>query len=364
MFRVTHSDGKARVARLTTLHAVVETPLFLPVATKATAKHISPRELVELGTQAIISNSFLLSLRPGVDLIRKFGGLHSFMDWNKVIFTDSGGFQMLNEPFFQKTSPAGGYFKSPFDGKTCFLSPEKAISIQEKLGSDVMMCLDEMPLYGQSKTQVEQATRRTHGWARRCLEQRSNKKQLLFGICQGGVFKDLRKKSADFISSLDFDGISIGGLAVGEPTVKMFEMLEVAMPILAEAKPRYLMGVGSPEDMINAVSLGVDIFDSAYPTQSARHGTLFTFGGKLKITNVRYRKEKRPVEKGCSCYLCTNFSRAYLHHLFRINEALGLRLATMHNICFINRFFGQIKVAIREENFKKYKKNFLGSFRV
>ncbi|MFH0978122.1 MAG: tRNA guanosine(34) transglycosylase Tgt [Candidatus Woesearchaeota archaeon] len=362
MFRIVKSDSSARLARLSTLHGVLETPVFLPVATKATAKHLSPHELSALGSKAIICNSFLLSLRPGVKLVKKFGGLHKFMDWHNVIFTDSGGFQILSEPFFKKTTPAGGYFKSPFDGQTSFLSPEKAIGIQESLGSDVMMCLDEMPLFSQTKNQVAASTRMTHSWARKCLAARKNRKHLLFGICQGGIYPDLRKESAKLISSLDFDGISIGGLAVGEPQKKMLDMLKVVEHILPEDKPHYLMGVGSPDDMIKAISLGVDIFDSAFPTQSARHGTLFTFGGKLKITNVKYREDRKSVEKDCDCYLCRSFSRAYLHHLFRINEPFGLRLASMHNIRFINRFIGQVKLAIKDNNLEKYKARFLRSF--
>jgi queuine tRNA-ribosyltransferase len=358
MFRIIHKDGNSRVGKLRTLHGTVETPVFLPVATKATAKHLSPKELTEAGSHAVICNSFLLSLRPGISTITKSGGLHKFMGWENAIFTDSGGFQLLSEPFFQKTNDKGGYIKSPFDGKTHFLSPEMAVEIQQSIGSDVMMCLDEMPLYTQGRLQVASATRRTHGWAKRCLAARTSAKQLLFGIVQGGVYKDLRKKSTQFIASLDFDGISIGGLAVGEPKKKMHEMLKVSLPLLPRHKPRYLMGVGSPPELLESISMGVDIFDSAFPTQNARHGTLFTFHGNMKITNLQYREDAKPVEQGCPCYLCTNFSRAYLHHLFRMNEPLGLRLASLHNIFFLNRLLRETKAAIKESGLKKFKKRF------
>jgi queuine tRNA-ribosyltransferase len=362
MFKLVESCGKARIGKLKTLHGFLETPCFLPVATKAAAKHLSPRELKDAGFNALIANSFLLSLSPGVAAIARLGGLHSFMGWDKVIFTDSGGFQMLNQPFFHKTTEEAGFFRSPFNGKTYAISPEKAIEIQQGLGSDVMMCLDEMPLYTQTKLQVASATRRTHTWARRCLAARRNCRQLLFGIVQGGTFKDLRQKSARFMSELDFDGMSIGGLAVGEPRQKMHGMLRVSLPFLPEAKPRYLMGLGSPEDLLDSIGMGIDIFDSAFPTQNARHGTLFTLGGKLKITNAKHRESKKAVEQDCGCYLCTNFSRSYLHHLFRMGEPLGLRLASLHNLHFMSSLLNEVRTAIREQRLMAHKKEFLKSY--
>lgn len=362
MFRISAVDGSARIAMLSTLHGTIETPFFMPVATKAAAKHLSTMELEQAGSKALICNSFLLSLRPGVQLIKKCGGLHNFMGWDRVIFTDSGGFQFPSEKFFKKSTENSAFFKSPFDGKTHELSPENAISIQEGLGSDVMMCLDEMPLYGLSRQQVLSATLRTHSWARRCLDARRKKKHLLFGICQGGTFPDLRKKSAVFMSSLGFDGISIGGLAVGEPIPRMYKALESCLPFLPEDKPRYLMGVGSPEDLVRCVSMGVDMFDSAFPTQNARHGTLFTSSGKLRITNASCRNNMKPVDNACGCYLCAHFSRAYLHHLFRMNESLGLRLASLHNIFFINTLMAGLKESIRNNILEKYKKNFLKNY--
>jgi queuine tRNA-ribosyltransferase len=355
MFRSRYTDGDARVANLRTNHGRIETPLFLPVATKAAAKHLSTYELKDLGTTALITNSFLLSLRPGVETIQKAGGLHKFMNWKDTIFTDSGGFQFLHEPFFERTTHQGGYFKSPFDGKTHFLSPDDSVKIQEGLGSDVMMCLDEMPLYGQTRQRVAAATRRTHTWARRCLEARTSK-GLLFGIVQGGTYPDLRKKSAEFISKLDFDGISIGGLAVGEKKEEMLAMLDASLPVVPKNSPRYMMGVGSPIDIIECVSRGIDIFDSAFPTRNARHGTLFTMNSYLKITNREFREDTKPAEKDCDCPLCINYSRAYLHHLLRINEALGMRLASLHNIRFMNRLIEEIKTAIRESRLEKLKK--------
>jgi queuine tRNA-ribosyltransferase len=363
MFQVSADEEDARTAVFKTAHGTLETPFFMPVATKAAAKLMSSADFKKLGTTAIISNSFLLSLRPGVDRIRKAGGLHGFMNWNDAIFTDSGGFQFLHEPFFQKSTHQGAYFRSPFDGKTYFLSPEEAIGTQENLGSDVMMCLDEMPLYQQSRQRVAAATRRTHSWARRCLVAKGSKEKLLFGIVQGGVFPDLRKKSAEFISNLDFDGISIGGLAVGESRKELLAMLDISLPVVPKNKPRYLMGVGSPKDVVECVSKGVDIFDSAFPTRNARHGTLYTFDGELRISNKRYRNDMHPVEAACDCELCTRHTRSYLHHLFRMNEAIGMRLASLHNIRFMNRLMDRMRTAIRESSFQEFRKSFTSSAR-
>jgi len=364
MFTLCNEDGYARTGSLFTAHDVVETPFFMPVATKGAAKHLSPIELKSAGSKALICNSFLLSLSPGVEIIESSGGLHRFMGWQGVIFTDSGGFQMGDTIFSHKTTAEGAYFKSPYDGKFCLVTPETSVKTQESLGSDVMMCLDEMPSYGESAERVSIATRMTHSYARKCLAAKSNSKQLLFGICQGGTFPKLREKSAAFISKLDFDGISIGGLAVGEPREDMLSMLDVCKGILPKDKPHYLMGVGSPSDMLEAIERGIDMFDSAFPTQNARHGTLFTSNGKIKITNTRFKLDSSPVDDDCDCYFCKTFSRSYLYHLFRNNEALGLRLASLHNITFVNHLLELTKTSIKEGNFISFKKTFLQNYSI
>ena len=361
MFEIIVKDDKtrARVGLLSTDHGKIETPFFMPVATKGAVKYVDNVELENTGTKAIISNSLVLYFRPGLDVIRKAKGLHKFINWNNVIFTDSGGFQSGNDFFLEKTSDKGAYFKSPFDGTKHLITPEKAVEIQALLGSDVAMCLDDMPGYNLSFQAVRSKTLRTHSWARRCINkfnsaEKTNKKQMVFGIAQGGHFSDLRRKSIEFISKLGFDGIALGGLAIGEPREMLYKTLRQSSEFLPEEKPHYLMGVGNPVDLMVAIENGVDCFDSTYPTQNARHLTLFTSEGRLMIKNKRYENDFGRIDKNCDCYVCRNFSRAYLHHLMKRNEPTGLKLASFHNIYFMQKLMEQARDAIKQNKFSEF----------
>ena len=365
MFEVINEDLKsnARTGILKIVHGKLETPFFMPVATKGAVKYASVDDLKKMDAQCLISNSFVLYLKPGLDVIEKNGGLHKFMKWNKGIFTDSGGFQCSRESFYIKTTNEGAYFKSPFDGKLHVLTPEYSMDIQETLGSDIAMCLDDMPTYSKNKKHVADKTKRTHLWAERCLESHENRKQLLFGIAQGGVFKDIRKKSMKFISNLDFDGIALGGLALGEPLDKMYDMIKTTVPLSPKNKPRYLMGVGSPEDIFKCVSLGIDCFDSTFPTQNARHSTIFTKKGKLRVLKGRYKNDLKSLDEDCNCVVCKKYTRAYIHHLQRMEEPLGKMLTTVHNLSFIINFMKDIRIAIKENRYEKFKKEFLANYK-
>lgn len=361
MFKLINADDSARYGRLKTAHGSIETPFFMPVATKATVKHISPEELSKIGIKSIISNAFILYLSPGVDIIKKAGGIHEFMDFDKVIFTDSGGFQILDPGFLQRIVDSGVYFKNPFNGQMSFFSPEKCIQIQNGLGSDVAMCLDDVPRYGRTKSYIKASMKRTAVWAERCLKAHKNQKQMLFAIAHGGIFPDLRKQSTIEISKMDFDGYAIGGLCIGEEKKRMFEMVDISNRLMPEEKPRYLMGVGSPRELVLAIEKGMDIFDSAFPTRNARHATIFTFNGSLKILNRKFREDNSPIDRSCKCYTCRKFSRAYLHYLIKVNEPFGMRLATYHNLYFVERLMEKARKAIKNNEFREFKKEFLGS---
>ena len=358
-YEIVAEDGKARAGILKTKTGRYETPIFMPVATKGAVKLVSAHSLEEIGVDALIANAFLLYLKPGLDVIEKHGGIHRFMNWKKCIFTDSGGFQVLSlSDFKSKFSDNGLLFKSPFDGKEHLLNPKKVMEIEEKLGSDVAMALDQMPLYGSTKKDVIEATKRTHLWAENCLKEHKDDKQLLFGIAQGSVFKDLRKKSTEFISKLDFDGVALGGLCIGEPKQKMMEMARLSVRILPKNKPRYMMGVGSPRELIECVGQGIDIFDSVWPTRNARHGQALTSKGKLSIENKIYRKDLKPIDNNCGCKICKSYTRAYLHHLFRTKEQLGMKLLSYHNLYFLEELMRNIKDAIKEGSFRKLKNEY------
>lgn len=359
MFKVTHESGSARVGKLKLRSKTVNTPFFMPVGTKATVKNLSPRQLEKTGTECIIANSFVLSLRPGEDLIKKFGGLHKFMHWKKGIFTDSGGFQAGSKDFLLKITDEGIHFRNPYTSSKELLTPEKAVKIQEALGSDVAMMLDDMPHPTSNKEVVKQSVERTHAWAKRCLDAKQDKKQLLFGISQGGVYKDLREHSAKTINSMPFDGLAIGGLAIGETKIQMFDALKATLPHYDKKRPRYMMGLGSPEDIVVAVEHGVDCFDSIYPTQNARRATILTFDGPVHYKTAKYAKDFSPLEKDCDCYTCKNFTKAYVHHLLKTHENFGLTLATIHNVRFMQRLMEKIREAIKEDKYSKFKKNFL-----
>ncbi len=361
MFKITHKSNKSRAGILRTRTGEYETPFFMPVATKAAAKYLDVNELGEINTSAIISNAFLLYLKPGLDVIKKHKGIHNFMNWKKCIFTDSGGFQVLSlNNFKDKFSDNGLKFKSPFDGSLHELTPKKVMEIEEAIGSDVAMCLDQMPLYNSSREQVEQATRRTHLFAEQCVKYHKDSKQLLFGIAQGGTFPDLRAESSKFISSLPFDGIALGGLAVGEPLEKMKEMIKISIENMPEEKPKYLMGVGSPKEIIEAVEQGVDIFDSVWPTRNARHGSLLTSEGELDIGKSIHKTSLLPVDKNCNCKVCKNYTRAYLHHLHKANEPLGNKLLTYHNLFFMQTLMQKLRKAIKDSKFEELKQEYGG----
>jgi len=344
MFEVAHKEenSRARVGKLYTRHGVVETPCFMPVATKASVKTLSVEELEELEVQALISNAFLLYLKPGLKVIEKCDGLHNFMNFKKTIFTDSGGFQVVRKDFQPKISKRGITLRSPFDNSRHLLTPEKCMEIQNSLASDVAMVLDECPPYGLEYEYYVKSVERTLGWAEKCKENHKLDTQLLFAIVQGGIYHDLRRLCTEKLVKLEFDGYGIGGLSLGESKEKMLEVLNQSVKFLPESKPRYLMGVGSPKEIIKCVSLGIDIFDSSFPTRNARHGAIYTKEGKYNITKGRFKDDFSPLEEGCKCFTCRNYTRAYVHHLFKVNEMLGMRLATIHNLYYIQNLMKEI----------------------
>ncbi len=363
MFQVIQKEKKARLGRLKTDHGTATTPFFMPVATKASVKFITSNELIDMGADAIISNAMLLYLNPGVEIVRKADGIHKFMNFNKTIFTDSGGFQILGNEFFIGISDKHVKFKNPMSGKKYTLTPEQAIEIQNRLGSDVAMCLDHVPRYAHTRKQIEEATERTTFWAERCKKAHKNKKQLLFGINQGGIYADLRKKSSIELAKLDFDGYALGGLCIGEPKEAMNKMIDISTKTFPEHKPRYVMGVGSPIELVDAVEMGIDIFDSCMPTRNARHGWLFTKKGNLKIKNSKYIKDFGPIDKSCSCYVCKNYSKAYIRFLLKMNEPTGQRLASYHNVYFIQNLMKEIRKSIEDKKFESFRKNFKKNYK-
>jgi queuine tRNA-ribosyltransferase len=356
------TDSRARSGRLATAHGEIETPVFMPVGTQATVKTLTPDELWQLGAQINLGNAYHLYLRPGTDVLEQFGGLHQFMRWSGPILTDSGGYQVFSLNHRRKISEDGVTFRSHIDGTEHFFTPEKVIAIQETLGSDIMMAFDECTPHDADHAYNETAMRRTHRWAERCQRAQTRPDQALFGIVQGGGCPDLREESARFLSSLDLPGYGIGGLSVGEPKEVMHHILEVTVPHLPSGKPRYLMGVGSPEDLLECVDRGIDMFDCVLPTRIARNGALFISTGRLNIRNGHLATDSGPIEEGCQCYTCQSYSRAYIHHLFRAGEILGLRLATIHNLHFLLNLMARIRAAIENDSFAQLKRVFLASF--
>ena len=352
-FNIRNTDGKARAGILKTAHGNISTPFFMPVATKGSVKLLSNEEVVSTGTQCLISNAFILSLKPGLEVIGKHGGLHKFMKWNGQLFTDSGGFQVLSDEFRLKLSGEGVLFRNPFTGKKIMFTPEKAIEIQDKLGSDVAMCLDDVPKAGDTIQRVGEAVERTAEWAERCRNSHKNRKQLLFGICQGGTSAELRQKSAASISSLDFDGLAVGGLGIGETKQQMHSALRTSLSEIPDEKPRYLMGVGSIDEMIEAIAAGIDCFDSAFPTRTGRHGRAFTKEGNLNISSAKNRYDMKPLDEGCGCFVCTTYTRSYVHHLYATGEENSRKYLSYHNVHFIQNLLGKIREKIAENDFKK-----------
>ena len=349
----------ARIAELKTPHGVIETPVFMPVGTRATVKAVEPRELEELHAQIILSNTYHCYLRPGADLVEKAGGLHKFMNWNHPILTDSGGFQVFSLSKLNKITEDGVEFKSHLDGSSHFFSPEKSIEIQNKLGADIIMAFDECSDYGVSYEYARKAMDRTHKWLDRCYKYHKNDKQVLFPIVQGNFFEDLRIKSLNTIVPYASVGFSIGGLSVGEPKEKMYEILDALAPHYPEDKARYLMGVGSPDCLIEGVIRGIDMFDCVLPTRIARNGTAFTSEGKVVIKNGEYKEDFTPLDKNCDCYACRNFTRAYIRHLFNTQEILGSQLLSIHNLRYLTNLMEQIKQAIRENRLLEFRETYL-----
>ena len=353
------SHSQARLGRIETSHGALTTPAFFPVGTQGTVKSLTPEELVEIGVEGILGNTYHLYLKPGHETIGRLGGLHRFIHWERPILTDSGGYQIFSLAKLRKITEEGVTFQSHIDGSQHFLTPEKVMEIQRALGSDIAMVLDECIPYPSSHEYVKASTRLTTLWAERCLKERRKDDPAFFGIVQGGMYRDLREESAGDLTRMDFQGYAIGGLSVGEPKSIMQNVLEWTAPVLPENRPRYLMGVGTPEDILHAVMQGIDLFDCVLPTRNARNGMLFTSKGKISIKQARYAEDPGPIDEACLCYTCRYYSRAYLRHLYLANEILSSRLNTIHNLYYYMKLIKGIQEAIRERRFidfyKKYK---------
>ncbi|RJO62119.1 MAG: tRNA guanosine(34) transglycosylase Tgt [Dehalococcoidia bacterium] len=356
------SSASARAGELVTAHGVIPTPVFMPVGSQATVKTLTPDEINTLGARLILCNTYHLYLRPGIEVIKKLGGLHRFMDRDGAILTDSGGYQVFSLSALSKVTDEGVTFRSHIDGSTHFITPEIAVALQEGLGSDIAMVLDEPSPSDAPLSQVRQAMERTHRWAERSLAAHKRADQQLFAIVQGGFSPELRRQSAEYLTSLDFPGYALGGLSLGEPKELTWETARTTLQYLPQDRPRYLMGVGSPEDVVEAVGLGVDMMDCVLPTRVARNGALFTRRGRVNIDNAVFREMDSPVERGCDCYTCAHFSAAYVSHLFRAQELLAYRLATIHNLRFMARLMGDVRSSILNGSFEGFKKDFLSGY--
>jgi len=363
-YELLKNDGKARLGKLHTNYGTFDTPMFMPVGTLANVKTLTPEELKEMNSAVILSNTYHLWLRPGEDIVDKAGGLHKFMNYDGPILTDSGGFQVFSLAKNKKKdiTEEGVHFKSHIDGSKLFLTPELSIQIQNKLDSDIAMSFDECIPYPATYEYAKASTERTIRWAKRGKEVHSNPNQSLFGIVQGGEYEDLRKWSAEETVKLDFDGYSIGGTSVGEGKDTMYKMIDYAIKYLPIDKPRYLMGVGEPIDLLEGVERGVDMFDCVLPTRLARHGNAFTRCGKINLKNLKYKEDFTPIEDGCDCYTCKNYTKAYIRHLITCDETLGGRLLSIHNIRFLIKEMEEIREAIKEERFAEYKNDFIDKY--
>ncbi|OGP80356.1 MAG: tRNA guanosine(34) transglycosylase Tgt [Deltaproteobacteria bacterium RBG_16_49_23] len=350
------SHSQARLGRIETSHGALTTPAFFPVGTQGTVKSLTPEELVEIGVEGILGNTYHLYLKPGHETIGRLGGLHRFIHWERPILTDSGGYQIFSLAKLRKITEEGVTFQSHIDGSQHFLTPEKVMEIQRALGSDIAMVLDECIPYPSSHEYVKASTRLTTLWAERCLKERRKDDPAFFGIVQGGMYRDLREESAGDLTRMDFQGYAIGGLSVGEPKSIMQNVLEWTAPVLPENRPRYLMGVGTPEDILHAVMQGIDLFDCVLPTRNARNGMLFTSKGKISIKQARYAEDPGPIDEACRCYACLNYSRAYLRHLYLANEILSARLNTIHNIYYYMKWMKGIRAAIQEGRLAEFYK--------
>ncbi len=372
MYRVIQRDGLAKRAELSTVHGKIQTPVFMNVGTVAAIKGaVSTVDLKEIGCQVQLSNTYHLHVRTGDRLIKELGGLHKFMVWDRPILTDSGGFQVFSLSTLRRIKEEGVYFNSHIDGRKIFMGPEESIRIQSNLGSTIAMAFDECPPSKADQTYIRESVLRTTRWLIRCkneieklngMEDTINKSQLLFGINQGGIYDDIRKEHADAISELELSGYAIGGLAVGESHEEMYHVIEETVPRLPKDKPVYLMGVGTPENILEAVERGVDFFDCVYPSRNGRHGHVYTDHGKLNLFNAKYEKDMRPIDEGCSCPACRTYSRAYIRHLLKAKEMLGMRLCVLHNLNYYNNMMSEIREAIENKNYKEYKKDKLEGF--
>ncbi|MFC1915000.1 tRNA guanosine(34) transglycosylase Tgt [Chloroflexota bacterium] len=359
----TCSDTKARVGELITQHGQVATPVFLPVGSQATVKTLTPEDVKDIGFSMVLANAYHLYLRPGIAVVAEMGGLHKFMAWDRAILTDSGGYQIFSLAPLRRVNDDGVTFCSHIDGSRHLLTPESIVQFQEALGADIIMALDECPSHDDDLEQVRRAVSRTHKWAERCLRAQKRTDQALYAIVQGGIFPELRRQSAEYLVSLEFAGYAIGGLSLGEPKQVTLEITEITVDCLPADKPRYLMGVGSPEDLLESIARGVDLFDSALPTRVARNGALFTKQGRVNIGNARYRRMEQPLDQDCDCATCRTFSAAYLHHLFGCDELLAYRLATVHNLRFIGKLMSDARSAILVGSFGSFKDDFLAGYR-
>ncbi|WP_334108773.1 tRNA guanosine(34) transglycosylase Tgt [Methylobacillus sp.] len=353
-FTLHKQDGAARRGTVSLIHGEVQTPAFMPVGTYGSVKSLSPDEVRDIGAHILLGNTFHLWLRPGLEVISEFGGLHQFMGWNGPILTDSGGFQVWSLGDLRKITEEGVRFRSPINGDSCFLTPEESMRIQKVLNSDIVMIFDECTPYPATHIEARDSMRLSLRWAARSKAAHHGNPNALFGIIQGGMYEDLRDESLTGLTDIGFDGYAIGGLSVGEPKEDMLRILAHTTPQMPQDKPRYLMGVGTPEDLVDAVSYGVDMFDCVMPTRNARNGWLFTRYGDIKLKNARYRKDTRPLDEECSCYTCLNFSRAYLHHLHRTSEILGARLNTIHNLHYYQELMAGMRQAIEQGQFAAF----------
>lgn len=372
MYQIIKRDGNAKRATMQTVHGTIQTPVFMNVGTAAAIKGaVATTDLQEIGTQVELSNTYHLHVRPGDQIIKQLGGIHKFMNWDKPVLTDSGGFQVFSLAGLRKIKEEGVYFNSHVDGRKIFMGPEESMRIQSNLASTIAMAFDECAPSKATKDYIKHSVERTTRWLARCktemqrlnaLEDTINKKQLLFGINQGGTYDDIRKEHAKVISDMNLDGYAIGGLAVGESHEEMYHIIEETVPFLPEEKPTYLMGVGTPANILEAVERGVDFFDCVYPSRNGRHGHVYTNHGKLNLFNAKYELDDRPISEECNCPACRNYSRAYIRHLLKAKEMLGMRLCVLHNLFFYNNMMSEIRQAIEEQRYKEYKKMRLDGF--
>ncbi len=360
---LTPLGSRARAGELITPHGTVMTPVLLPVGTQASVKTLTPEEVRQSGFSMLLANTYHLHLRPGIPIVETLGGLHRFMGWDGAILTDSGGYQVFSLAGLRKLDDDGVTFRSHIDGSQHRLTPELVIEYQQALGADVIMVLDECAPPDADEETVRRAMQRTHHWAERCQQAQTRGDQALYAIVQGGVYPDLRRESAEFLVSQDFPGYAIGGLSIGEPKQVTLDITEGITALLPEDKPRYLMGVGSPEDIVEGVARGIDIFDSALPTRVARNGSLYTMAGRVNVLNAAYATSPEPVDPECDCYTCRRFSAAYINHLFKAKELLAYRLATLHNLAFISRLVGRIRESVLDGSFEIFRKDFLANYR-